>query len=191
MHKEDGIYPAETPEERRTVYQLRYEVYVEELCRYRNVADDNEKVLIEDVDENSRLFYAVLDGKPVAGMRQTWGGDAPFTQRHIDQYQLTPFLERTDAKNIIIGERLHVHPDYRGTDILFRMFTTALNFVNEHGIELVFGDCEPHLLNLYMGLGFRTYSKQNFNSPEAGYLILLMMLPKDVGYLRAINSPLV
>jgi GNAT superfamily N-acetyltransferase len=190
MRTDDGIYPAETPEERQVVFSMRYQVYVEELGRYRDVADASNKLLIEEVDESSRLFYAVLDGKPVAGMRQTWGGDAAFTQRHIDQYQLAPFLERTDGKNIIIGERLHVHPDYRGTDILFRMFTRALEFVIEHDIELIFGDCEPHLLNLYMSLGFRTYSKRNFNSPAAGYLILLMMLPKDIGYLRAINSPL-
>jgi len=71
------------------------------------------------------------------------------------------------------------------------MFTTALSFVKEHDIDLVFGDCEPHLLNLYMGLGFRTYSKKNFNSPAAGYLVLLMMLPKDMEYLRAVQSPFV
>ena len=55
---------------------------------------------------------------------------------------------------------------------------------------MLFGDCEPHLLNLYLSLGFRTYSKQNFNSPEAGYLILMMMLPKDTNYLENISSPL-
>jgi GNAT superfamily N-acetyltransferase len=189
MHDADGIYPANTEEERAAVFKLRYEVYVDELGRYRDIADHEERMLIEDIDEHSRLFYAVLDGKPVAGMRQTWGGDAPFTQRHIDQYQLQPFLERTDASNIIVGERLHVQPQYRGTDILFRMFTTALTFVKENDVELIFGDCEPHLLNLYMSLGFRTYSKRNFNSPAAGYLILLMMLPKDAAYLRAIGSP--
>jgi len=189
METTDGIYPATSPEEKQAVYHLRYQVYVEELGRYRDQADHQNKVLIEDVDVNSRLFYAVLDGKVIAGMRQTWGGDASFTDRHINQYQLAPFLKQADAADILIGERLHVHPDYRGTDILFRLFTHALEFVKEHNISLIFGDCEPHLLNLYMGLGFRTYSKQNFNSPEAGYLILLMMLPKDNEYLRAINSP--
>lgn len=191
MHVKDGIYPAETEEERRTVFSLRYQVYVQELGRYKDIADHDQKMLIEDIDENSRLFYAVMDGKPVAGMRQTWGGDAAFTRRHIDQYQLEPFLERAEAQDLLIGERLHVLPDYRGTDVLFRMFTTALNFVKEKNIELVFGDCEPHLLNLYMSLGFRTYSKRNFNSPAAGYLILLMMLPRDTDYLRAVHSPFV
>ncbi len=191
MQAIDGIYPAESEEERNVVFRLRYQVYYEELGRYGDVADHDRKLLIEDIDHNSRLFYAVMDGKPVAGMRQTWGGDAPFTKRHIDQYQLQPFLKRTPARDLLIGERLHVLPEYRGTDVLFRMFTTALSFVKENNVELVFGDCEPHLLNLYMSLGFRTYSKKNFNSPAAGYLVLMMMLPKDVDYLRAVKSPFV
>ena len=62
-------------------------------------------------------------------MRQTWGGDAPFSQTHIEQYQLTLFLEEADPAKIIIGERLHVHPDYRGTDVLLRMFGEILEFV--------------------------------------------------------------
>ena len=66
----------------------------------------------------------------------------------------------------------------------------ALRFANEHRIQLCFGDCEPHLLNLYLGLGQRTYSKKNVNSPEAGYLIPILFVPEDVAYLRRIHSPL-
>jgi len=54
----------------------------------------------------------------------------------------------------------------------------------------VFGDCEPHLLNLYLGLGMRTYSKTNVNSAEAGYLIPLVRVIEDVEHLRRLNSPL-
>ena len=80
---------------------------------------------------------------------------------------------------------------YRGTDLIFRLFCTYLAFCNERRIQLIFGDSEPHLLNLYQGLGFRTYSKKNVNSPETGYLIPLVMVPEDLDYMRAIKSPLV
>jgi CRP-like cAMP-binding protein len=46
------------------------------------------------------------------------------------------------------------------------------------------------LLNLYLGLGQRTYSKKNVNSAEAGYLIPILFVPEDIAYLRQINSPL-
>jgi hypothetical protein len=46
------------------------------------------------------------------------------------------------------------------------------------------------LLNLYLGLGQRTYSKKNVNSAEAGYLVPLVFVVEDVPYLRQLNSPL-
>jgi hypothetical protein len=70
------------------------------------------------------------------------------------------------------------------------MFTAFMAFVNQRRIQLVFGDCEPHLLNSYQALGYRTYTARNVNSPETGYLIPLLIVPEDVGYMRRIGSPL-
>jgi hypothetical protein len=70
------------------------------------------------------------------------------------------------------------------------MMVWGRDWVSERRIQLVFGDCEPHLLNLYLSLGQRTYSKKNINSPEAGYLIPIVTVVEDVDYLRQINSPM-
>ncbi len=82
-----------------------------------------------------------------------------------------------------------IEPGYRGTNLLFRLFTAYLAFVNERRIQLLFGDCEPHLLNVYQGLGFRTYTRKNVNSAETGYLVPLVLVPEDLTYLREIKSP--
>jgi CRP-like cAMP-binding protein len=65
-----------------------------------------------------------------------------------------------------------------------------MEFVNRRRIQLIFGDCEPHLLNTYQALGFRTYTERNVNSPETGYLIPLVIVAEDVDYLRRLGSPL-
>ncbi len=83
-----------------------------------------------------------------------------------------------------------VRPHLRGTDLLLKMMGAGMHFANENRIQLAFGDCEPHLLNLYLGLGQRTYSKRNVNSAEAGYLIPIVFVVEDVAYLRQLNSPL-
>ena len=184
------IEQALTREQKERVYSLRYKIYVEEMNRYRSIADHDRRHLIEDVDAQSRLYMVIEDDRIVGAMRFTWGADAPFSQRHITQYDLQPFLDRVPREEVIVGERFMVLPEYRGTDLLFRMFQTYLKFVNEHRIQLIFGDCEPHLLNLYQGLGFRTYSKHNVNSAETGYLIPLIMVPEDIDYMKRINSPL-
>ena len=181
---------AETEEERRAVYRLRYDVYVEEMGRYQGVADHKQRMLYEDCDAQSRISYAAIDGEVVATARLTWGGDGPLPQRMIDQYGLTPFLAELPASAIAVGERAMVRPHLRGTDLLLKLMGAGMRFANENRIQLVFGDCEPHLLNLYLGLGQRTYSKTNVNSAEAGYLIPLVLVIEDVPYLRELNSPL-
>lgn len=181
---------ATTREEREAVYRLRYDVYVEEMGRYQAVADHGRRMLYEDCDEQSRISYARIGGDVVATARITWGGDGTIPQRMIDQYGLAPFLAEVPASAIAVGERAMVRPHLRGTDLLLKMMCNGMTFANEHRIQLVFGDCEPHLLNLYLGLGQRTYSKRNVNSAEAGYLIPIVFVVEDVEYLRQLNSPL-
>ena len=83
-----------------------------------------------------------------------------------------------------------IAPQFRGTNLLFQMFKKYLEFVNERRIQLIFGDCEPHLLNTYQALGFRTYTDRNVNSPATGYLVPLVLVAEDIDYLRRIGSPL-
>jgi len=181
---------AETEQEKRAVYRLRYDVYVEEMGRYQSVADHKQRMLYEDCDEHSRISYAEVDGEVVATVRFTWGGDAPLPQRMIDQYSLAPFLAELPASAIGVGERGMVRPHLRGTDLLLKLIGAGFQFANENRIQLAFGDCEPHLLNLYLGLGQRTYSKTNINSAEAGYLIPMVFVVEDIDYLKQLNSPL-
>jgi CRP-like cAMP-binding protein/predicted GNAT family N-acyltransferase len=185
-----SIRVAETDDERRAVYRLRYDVYVEEMGRYQTVADHENRLLFEDVDKQSRISYAELDGEVVATARLTWGGAGPIPQRMIDQYSLAPILAELSQEVIAIGERAMVRPHLRGSDILLKMMISGIKWVNEKRIELIFGDCEPHLLNLYLSIGQRTYAEKNINSPEAGYLIPIVTVVEDVAYFRQIRSPL-
>ena len=184
------IVLAETEDEKQAVYRFRYSIYVEEMGKYKSIADHVRRLFYEPCDAHSRIFYATENNEVVATARSTWGGDAPLPQRMIEQYQLAPFLAELPESAISVGERGMVVPRLRGTDLFLQLIGASLRFANEHRIQVCFGDCEPHLLNLYLGLGYRTYSKRNVNSAEAGYLIPILVGPEDVAYLRRINSPL-
>lgn len=181
---------AETEAERHAVYRLRYDVYVEEMGRYQSVADHERRLLSEDVDVQSRISYVEIDGDVVATARLTWGGDGPLPQRMIDQYQLAPFLAELPRSAIAVGERAMVRPHLRGSDLLLKLMCHGMSWVNDNRVQLIFGDCEPHLLNLYLSLGQRTYSKTNVNSVEAGYLIPIVTVVEDIDHFRRLNSPL-
>ena len=77
------IREATTPAEREEVFGLRYQVYVEELGVYGDVADHGARTFRDaDDTEAARLVYATLDGRTVAtalahlGLRRPAAGSA-------------------------------------------------------------------------------------------------------------------
>jgi CRP-like cAMP-binding protein len=184
-----GIHLAETEAEKQAVYRFRYDVYVEEMGRYGAAADHENRLLVEPEDATARIFYAVEGGEVVATSRFSWGGDAPFSERLIEHYQLAPFLAELPADIMAVGERGMVVPRLRGSEIFRELGRVSQQWVADERIQLIFGACEPHLLSLYVGQGCRTFAKKNVNSAEAGYLIPIVTVVEDVEYLRRIGSP--
>ncbi len=180
---------AESKEEKLAVYRFRYDVYVEEMGRYAGAADHEQRVLMEPEDETARIFYAAEDGEVVATSRLSWGGDAPFSERLVEHYQLAPFLAELPPEALAVGERGMVVPRLRGSDLFRELGRFSSQFVGGNRIQLIFGACEPHLLSLYLGQGCRTFARKNINSAEAGYLIPIVTVVEDVAYLRRIGSP--
>jgi hypothetical protein len=174
---------AETPEEIAAVQRLRYRVYVGELGRYRDEADEASERLAEPEDDRSWNFY-VRDGDAiVAASRLTWGGHG-FSPRQIEQYQLAPFLAELRPELLAVAERYAVVPEHRGAGLLDQMIEHNRPFVEPHGLHVVVSCCEPHLLSMYLARGQRPYAARNINSVEAGYLIPLVTFVPDVDALR-------
>ena len=183
-----GVHMAETEEEKRAVYRFRYDIYVEEMGRYAGIADHENRLLVEPEDETARIFYAAEDGEIVATSRFSWGGDAPFTERLIEHYQLAPFLAELPQDTMAVGERGMVAPRLRGSDIFRKLGQGSREWVGRHRVQLIFGACEPHLLSRYLGQGCRTFARKNINSADAGYLIPIVTVVEDIEYLRRIGS---
>ncbi len=185
----NGLHTAESEEEKEAVYRFRYDVYVEEMGRYRDVADHANRRFWEPEDDTARIFFAAENGEVVATSRMNWGGDAPFTERLVDHYRLQPFLDELPPEVLVVGERGMVKPEFRGSPIFMDLGKESAKFISEKRVQLIFGACEPHLLSLYVGRGSQTFAEKNINSSEAGYLIPIVNVVEDVEYLRRIGSP--
>ena len=123
--------------------------------------------------------------------RLSCGADAgALNARIVEQYDLQPFLDAVPHEHIAVGERLMLAPEYRGGPLLFRFIAESMVKCRALGVQLLFGDCEPHLLNPYQALGYRTYTRSHVNKPETGYLIPIVFVLGDLDYLRGIGSPL-
>jgi hypothetical protein len=170
-----------TPEEREAVERFRYEVYVEEMGRYRATADHEHRRLSDPEDDHSWIIYAAMsDGSQVGDVvgttRVTWGGFG-FSARQIEQYQLAPFLAEIPAERMCVGERTMISPAWRGTDLFPTLTAPCEALTLAHDVRVVFGACEPHLVSFYAAYQ-RPFGTRNINSAETGFLLPLVSFPQ-------------
>ena len=179
------VAQAKTAEEKEAVYRFRYSVYVEEMGRYQGSADHAGRRLVEPEDDEGWVFFA-RDGDEVVGTaRLSWGGHG-FSERQIEEYSLEPFLDEVPHAYLAVGERVMVMSKHRGSGLVDELLACRNDAAVRHDVRIQFSACEPHLLSLYLSQGRRTYADKNINSPEAGYLIPLVMFPQGPDALAGI-----
>ena len=135
------------------------------------------------------MLVAVADGGVVGTMRLNLGADAPVHASFRRDLQLDPFLEAVPEGQVMVCSRFVVSSAYRGGLVPFQLFARAAEEAAGAGVELVFSDCQPHLIRLYYALGCRSYGRV-FSPPGGDILVPLVFLGGDVEHLRAVGSPL-
>jgi hypothetical protein len=90
---------------------------------------------------------------------------------------------------MLVVTRFIVSKAHRGTATTFEMIAESARIAVRRRVELVFCECQPHLINLYAQLGFRAY-RHTYNDPQVGLVVPLVMIPSDGDYLRQVGSPL-
>jgi hypothetical protein len=177
---------AETVDQKEAVFRFRYAIYVEEMGRYKDVADRVDRRLADPEDDWSWISYA-LDGDEIVGtLRLTWGG-AGFSDRQVRQYGLQPFLDELPHEVLAVGERAMVSPTWRGEDLLAKLGSVIEPLLTAHTVKVVFGACEPHLLSCYCQFQ-RPSGSRNINSAEAGYLIPLVSFRPNAEALSGLGA---
>lgn len=180
---------ADSEDELQKVFRLRYEIYNQEMNLESPAVDHEKKVLTDADDDTARILYATADGELVGTLRVHWGGDAPFPLEFNKTYDLPRFESVVSPDQMVIFTRFMVRKQFRGTLLPFQLLGAIAQFSLEKGVRLSFCDCQPHLLNLYTRLGYRTYTK-TFNDIMLGLLVPLVLVVEDLEHFRQINSPL-
>ena len=129
---------AETDAERTEVARFFYSVYVDEMGRFRDVADHERREFRDPEDAYSWLFVARDGGRVIGACRLTWGGDG-FSERQIRSYCLAPFLAEIPAEKLVVGERTMVASEYRGGDVWTKLGISTGPLLTAHDVVLVFG----------------------------------------------------
>jgi hypothetical protein len=180
------VREATTDAEREAIYQLRYQIYVEELGCAPEFADKERQALSEPIDSWAHNFYALLDGEIVGAVRRNLRRDGPLEHEKLYDFdRFKPYY----PEQVSMSTKLVISPRKRGSLVLKQLCLKNYEFGQQQGIKFDFLDCWPHLINLYEHLGYRRY-KTSVNHPEAGYMTP-MVLVEDLDHLEKVGSPFV
>jgi predicted GNAT family N-acyltransferase len=180
---------ARTEQERAAIYRLRYATYVEEMHLYRSKADHDRRWLRDEEDATAQLLYAQIDGVVVGTLRVHLGKENALPESLTERFALERFLPLVPREQLSVVGRFMVRQDMRGTAVPYRLIHESIRFQLEQGLELAFCDCQPHLLNLYLSLGFRPHLG-TFDHPEFGVMVPLVLVLRDRAHLEWVGSPL-
>lgn len=187
MGKSVAFRLAESGEDQEKAFRFRYQTYCEQQQLFLDVAD-HERGWLRDLDDSNALIWlAEQDGETVGTLRANVGTRGAFSGELTDTFDLGEFVAVIDIERIAVLSRFIVAPHLRGGTASGGLMAYAVQYGIAHGIDVVFCDCEPHLVDLYRRIGFRPF-KPLYNHPTSGLLVPLVLLLGDRDYLIRINS---
>lgn len=178
--------------EKRAIYRLRYEVYVEEMARSLGSHANTDKLLFDSLDDKSILLYAQAGSDIIGTMRLTIAAVEDFSAELVKVFHMHKFKALyTDNSNplLSLGTKLAITPRYRNSPALFLLIAKAYQILRDQSVHFFFGGCNPNMIPLYERIGFRRFV-ENFTDPGYGLLIPLVAIPADTPHFRAVKSPL-
>lgn len=184
------LHIAQTQAEREAIYRLRYEVYVEEMQVFNDVADHSRRMLYGENDTDAWLMYAKLGDELIGSLRLNLGKYGCFSDELEDTYDLQRFRSAIADEQLLVLTRFMVRKAYRGSQLSFRMIEEVAEICKREKIEVAVCDCQPHLIRYYQRMGFRSYACPVYNDAAFGIMIPLAFVVRDLTYLDEIRSPL-
>lgn len=132
----------------RAGQRLRYEVFVEELGGNGAMVDHAERLerdAFDPIYDHLLLFDRAAPGSPAVGVYRLMRSDqlAPGARFYSEAEYDIDVLKRSGRRLLELG-RSCVHPDYRGGAALMALWQGLLDYVDRHGVEVMFGVASFH-----------------------------------------------
>jgi predicted GNAT family N-acyltransferase len=175
--------------EKEKIYQLRYNIFIEEMSKHCQV-DHKSKQMRDDLDDQSILLYAECNSELIGTSRITMAEPKHFPNWLSNIFALDKFekILGPNAK-VAFSTKVAIVPSYRGSTVMYQLIAEHFKIFKENNINVSFSGSNPHLIAMYERIGYRRFTK-NFSEPGHGLLIPFVIILDDTDYLRAVHSPL-
>lgn len=154
-----------TPDDRRGVYELRYQVYAEELGQHSRNA---EGVLRNDLDDFNEYVIALQGGELVGFVSITPPGHA--------RYSLDGYLPRSEwpfpvTDSLYEIRLLTVSPEHRGGWLSGALMYAALRYIEAQGGREIMATGRREVASIYRRVGLREHGIE-IQSGQVTYLLM-------------------
>lgn len=185
------ICRAATEAEKKKIYEMRYQIYVEEMKKDFPNADHENKMLYDQADDdaNNVLFYMEKHDQIAATVRVQIGTSEQYPCHFRQGCLLDDFQQfQPGAPILAMASRLFISPSYRKTKVFFQMILAVVQEIVEKEIPFLFVMSNPEIVNLYRGVGAKTFTQEGFWDEGVGYLIPMVFMPGDIQHMKTIGS---
>jgi N-acyl-L-homoserine lactone synthetase len=183
-----SIVKVSTSSDLESLFRFRYRVYVEEL-NMTNQADNENKLLRDELDDYSISYAVISDGEILGSLRMTYLNNVPNPSYLINKFNMQPAIDKFGLASICTTSRFILDQKLRHGKVIYRLMQSAFVAAQEQNIRLNYGDCSPHLIPFYQHLGFRRYM-HGYEDTAYGFKLPIMMLLEDYEFLDWVRSPL-
>jgi predicted GNAT family N-acyltransferase len=182
------IKTAETEQERQRIFRFRYEIYVKEMGKTPDCADNTKQILCDKLDEWAVLLYSEVDGEVVGTVRLNYLEGQAYPE-HWNQIYRIPFFSKTFGERVSIISRMIVAKAWRGSTVSGLLLAALYRKGREMGSRLGFCNCVPSLLDFYEQIGFRRFAP-GFIDENDSYRVPLVLVGDDLQHMKNVRSPL-
>ena len=181
---------AEKDDLKELIYELRYNIYIEELGKKSQSIDHKRCWIKDDLDLKAEL-YALQDenNKLIGTMRINHIDRLDNPIEELYPLPIQNILNVIDASSITYVSRLMIRKDYRGGKAFSKLAFHAYQKAIEKNHEFSICNTRPGLVTLYEQLGYRRFCAGK-EFPNIGFQIPMIMALKDYEHFRRIGSPL-
>ncbi|MFK0691144.1 cyclic nucleotide-binding domain-containing protein [Mesorhizobium sp. IMUNJ 23033] len=165
-------------------------MFVEELRFRHPEADHQRREISDDLDQWSTIYAIIDQHEEVLGtLRCTVLGDVPNQDEILERRQLRPFAERFGVVSIATTSRFMLDRRIRKSSAIRRFIDVGVDLALARGVRFNFGETNSIWLRYFERLGYRRFT-EGVNDPVFGYHLPIVMLVRDMSYLRRAKSPL-
>ncbi|MGE5700970.1 MAG: GNAT family N-acyltransferase [Clostridia bacterium] len=188
-----GNAQAQTEAEKEAIYQLRYQVYIEELGKEFDRIDHENKRLVDALDGVGKtiLFYAKKEDEIIGTVRLNIGTADQFPQKYRDVYKLDFFQQYQPEQPILaVGSRMFISAPYRKGKLYVKLIWALITELLEQRIPFLFLNSSPEISHLYTGLGAIFIREEGFTDDGVGYQMPMLWMPGNIEHLQESRSVL-